>query len=484
MRQGASIRRRMLAAFVLLALGMGLTLGLVGLFSYDRLGAYLVSWHARPVMEALIEAERRAWEAEDRGRRNLYYGEDLAAAMHWRFLVGKQIPPAWEELPDGLHFFKQMEEFVLLVRRNGVVYALSGRTGAFQALKARLGGLLLLCAAAGLAVAVLLAVLLSRRLTRPLSRLTGAVESRDPRDPAAVTPVPPDILGLEDEVGVLARALAAREADLQRFVRRESFFTGDVSHELRTPLTVMQGGLEILELRLAALSETSGNAELMAVVERLSRTTARMSATVRTLLLLARRPEDIERGPLDLSGQMRGLIRGGERGGLLRLAGPEADGPEKGGGERGAASLPVDGGPALLFADVADGVQAVGQKELAAIVFKNLLDNACRYTENGRVYLRLTPEMLEVRNSGRIPGDLDIFARGVRGPQANCAGDPARSGHERAAGSAGSGLGLSLALRACEHLGWWLERDRVAPKEESMFRVFFPPLRAEEGDRK
>lgn len=478
MRQRASIRRRMLAAFVLLALGMSLTLGLVGLFSYDRLGEYLVSWHARPVMEALIEAERRAWEAEDRGRRNLYYGEDLAAAMHWRFLVGKQIPPAWEELPDGLHFFKQMEEFVLLVRRNGVAYALSGRTGAFQALKARLGGLLLLCAAAGLAVAVLLAVLLSRRLTRPLSRLTGAVESRDPREPAAVTPVPPDLLGLEDEVGVLARALAAREADLQRFVRRESFFTGDVSHELRTPLTVMQGGLEILELRLAALSEASGNAELMAVVERLSRTTARMSATVRTLLLLARRPEDLERGPLELSEQLRGLIRGGERGGLLRLAGPE-----KGGGERGDASLPVDAGPALLYADVADGVQAVGQKELAAIVFKNLLDNACRYTENGRVYLRLTPEMLEVRNSGRIPGDLDIFARGVRGPQADCAGDPARSGHERAAGSAGSGLGLSLALRACEHLGWRLERDRAAPKGESVFRVLFPLLRAEEGDR-
>ena len=210
----------MLAAFVLLALGMGLTLGLVGLFSYDRLGAYLVSWHARPSW-ALIEAERRAWEAEDRGRRNLYYGEDLAAAMHWRFLVGKQIPPAWEELPDGLHFFKQMENLSSWsAQRRGRLRRPDRRV---QALKARLGGLLLLCAAAGLAVAVLLAVLLSRRLTRPLSRLTGAVESRDPRDPAAVTPVPPDILGLEDEVGVLARALAAREADLQRFVRRESF---------------------------------------------------------------------------------------------------------------------------------------------------------------------------------------------------------------------------------------------------------------------
>ena len=61
MKQRASIRRRMLAAFVLLALGLGLTLGLVGLFSYDRLGAYLVGWHARPVMEALIEAEQRAY---------------------------------------------------------------------------------------------------------------------------------------------------------------------------------------------------------------------------------------------------------------------------------------------------------------------------------------------------------------------------------------------------------------------------------------
>lgn len=480
MKQRASIRRRMLAAFVLLALGLGLTLGLVGLFSYDRLGAYLVGWHARPVMEALIEAEQRAWAAEDRGRRNLYYGEDLAEAMHWRFLVGKQVPPAWENLPDGLHFFKQMEEFVLLVRRDGVTYALSGHTGALQALKTRLGGMLLACALAGLAVAVVLAVVLSRRLTRPLSRLTESVEHRDRRDPGAFTPLPPDLVGLDDEVGVLARALAAREADLRDFVRRESFFTGDVSHELRTPLTVMQGGLEILELRLAAFPDPAG-AELAPVVERLSRTTARMSATVRTLLLLARRPEDIEREPLDLGSELRGLIRECTRSGMLRLTAPEKECP------------PEADGPVLLFADMASAVWSVGQKELAAIVLKNLLDNACRYTENGRVYLRLTPGMLEVRNSGHIPEDLDIFARGVRGMRTDGVSGPARQTRERAAGftgaagpvnpagSAGSGLGLSLALRACEHLGWRLERGMAAP-EETVFRVLFPPLPATEGD--
>lgn len=467
----ASIRRRILAAFVLLALGLGLTLGLVGVFSYDRLGAYLVGWHARPIMEALMEAERRAWEAEDRGRGNLYYGDDLAAAMHWRFFVGKQVPEAWRALPEGLHFFNQMEEFALIVRRNGLDYVLSGHTGAFQALKNRLGALLLLCVLAGLGVAVVLGLLLGRRLTAPLSRLTRAVESRAPHDLLApdapgpraspvppISPIPPiPLTELEDEVGVLARALAAREEALQRFVLRESFFTGDVSHELRTPLTVMQGGLEILELRLDGLE---GGAQLKPVLARLLRTTARMTDTVRTLLLLARRPEDIERIPLDLSEQLRALIRELERDGALRHA-----------AERRPATAAIPGGPALLCATISPGVRALGQRELTTIIFKNLLDNARQYTENNHVYVRLTPGMLEVRNSGRIPGELDIFARGVRG---------ARHGQGAATprGSAGSGLGLSLTLRACEHLGWHVLRAD-APQGETIFRVTFPPYQGE-----
>lgn len=458
----ASIRQRILAAFVLLALGLGLALGLVGVLSYDRLGAYLVGWHARPIMEALMEAERRAWEAEDRGRGNLYYGEDLAAAMHWRFFVGKQVPEAWRALPEGLHFFKQMEEFALIVRRNGVEYVLSGQTGAFQALKNRLGGLLLLCVLVGLGVAVIVGVLLSRRLTAPLSYLTRAVERRasldlltpDAPGPRAspVPPLPPiPLTELEDEVGVLARALAAREEALQRFVLRESFFTGDVSHELRTPLTVLQGGLEILELRLAGMQ---GGADLKPVLDRLLRTAARMTATVRTLLLLARRPEAIELSPLDLSEQVRVLIREFERDGLLCPAAGQDPG-----------TVAKADGPPLLFANISTGVLAVGQKELSAVVFKNLLDNARQYTENNCVYVSLAVGMFEVRNSGRIPEELDIFARGVRGAA-------------RPRGSAGSGLGLSLALRACEHLGWRVLRVD-APHGETIFRVAFPPHEGE-----
>ena len=476
-RRRASIRRRLLAAFVFLALLMSAALGIVGRLSFDSLGTYLVGWHARPVMDAFIEAEKRAWEAEDNGGGNLYYGEDLAVVMHWRFLVGKQVPPEWYNMPDGLHFINRMEEFILIERRDGVTYVLNGGTGAFLALKQRLNRILLLCAVSGLGLAVILAVVLSRRLTGPLSRLTAAVESRSagylqggaqPGD--AEPPIP--LTNLDDEVGVLARAIAAREEALHRFVQRESNFTGDVSHELRTPLTVMQGGLEILEVQLQRLPQAEN---LAPVVQRLLRTTGRMSNTVHTLLMLARRPEEIEFRDLDCSALLWSIVAEMAGDGVLCLgehsdSGPAGDSaqlvlgdqtPAACGGASGLGRGPKQRKPVMLQASIAEGVQARGQKELAGIVFNNLLDNACQYTENGRASVTLSAGELLVRNSGHIPPGIDVFARGVR-----CA---------HAAGS-GAGLGLSLALRACERLGWQLDLVSEPAGGEAVFRVLFTPI--------
>lgn len=501
-RRRTSIRRRLLAAFVFLALLMSAALGIVGRLSFDSLATYLVGWHARPVMEAFIEAEKRAWEAEDNGGGNLYYGEDLAVVMHWRFLVGKQVPRQWQEMPDGLHFISHMEEFILIERRDDVIYVLNGGTGAFLALKQRMNRILLLCALSGLALAVVLAVVLSRRLTGPLSRLTTAVESRPPERMQAgahetqdgMPPIP--LTGLDDEVGVLARAIAAREEALQRFVLRESNFTGDVSHELRTPLTVMQGGLEILELQLQRLPQAQ---DLAPVVQRLLRTTSRMSNTVRTLLMLARRPEEIAFQTLDCSALLWGIVREMEGDGQLRCLSdsgnfsvqsaaiasvfsngygePPLRSPavSRGASPRDAGMTAVQSSigkaeegrgpeqrtPVILQADIAQGVLARGQKELAAIVFNNLLDNACQYTENGRANISLCRGELLVRNRGYIPPGVDVFARGVRCTQK--------------AGS-GSGLGLSLALRACERLGWRLDMVSDAADGDAVFRVVFSPI--------
>ena len=74
---------------------MSAALGIVGRLSFDSLGTYRVGWHARPVMEAFIEAEKRAWEAEDNGGGNLYYGEDLAVVMRSNRKAAGFLPACW-----------------------------------------------------------------------------------------------------------------------------------------------------------------------------------------------------------------------------------------------------------------------------------------------------------------------------------------------------------------------------------------------------
>lgn len=66
------IRRRLLLAFILLTVGMGGVMIGAGLVAYERLGRHLLEVNARPVMRLLMDAEERAFYAEDHGRRVLY----------------------------------------------------------------------------------------------------------------------------------------------------------------------------------------------------------------------------------------------------------------------------------------------------------------------------------------------------------------------------------------------------------------------------
>ena len=113
---------------------------------------------------------------------------------------------------------------------------------------------------------------------------------------------------------------------------------------------------------------------------------------------------------------------------------------------------------------------ARAQRELAIIIFKNLLDNACKYTENDRAFVLLESGRMLVGNKGRTPSDVDIFARGVRRRKS--------TDHNGYGDGAGYGRGLSLAQRACERLGWLLEllpSAYVGAEEITVFRLIFPP---------
>lgn len=421
----SGIRLRLVAAFLLLSLLVGVGTALAGFFASERIGAYLVEWHVSPIMDMLIEAEERAWRAEDDGRRPLYYGADLAAGLKMHFHVGKQLDPSWAELPDGIHFQDKGSGFLLLRTGEHIRYALEGGTGQRMALRSSMIYSLLLCIGIGLVTATLTAILLSRRLSAPLETLTRAVRERDMpgKNPETLPPLP--VFRHPYEVRVLAEAITAHEQALCAYARRESCFTGDVSHELRTPLTVLQGGLEILELHVRRLENRD---TLQPLIERMSRTTADMSATVRALLLLARNPEHMELEQVDM-------------GSLLHEAAQR----------RG---LP-------LFCDAPLPLILQTQRELASAVVRNLVENALHYSEDGRAELYVHAGGFEVRNRGHLPEHVDIFERGVRGARPDSTGRT----------PAGSGLGLSLVLRICAHLGWGIRWH--SEQETTVFHVMF-----------
>jgi signal transduction histidine kinase len=96
-------------------------------------------------------------------------------------------------------------------------------------------------------VAVLLTIVVSRRITRPIEQLTAAVQAMGRgRMPAHVEVRGRDeIARLATSFNAMADAVTAQEALRRRMV-------GDVAHELRTPLTNLRCELEAIQDGLAA----------------------------------------------------------------------------------------------------------------------------------------------------------------------------------------------------------------------------------------
>ncbi|MYB22852.1 MAG: HAMP domain-containing histidine kinase [Chloroflexi bacterium] len=102
-------------------------------------------------------------------------------------------------------------------------------------------GRLLVAGLAGLVVAVLVAMILSRQLMRPLQALTAVVRGFGPDryDMRASESGPTQVR----ELAAAFNAMAERISDNERAMRG---FIADLSHELRTPLTSIRGFVEAL----------------------------------------------------------------------------------------------------------------------------------------------------------------------------------------------------------------------------------------------
>lgn len=263
----------------------------------------------------------------------------------------------------------------------------------------------------------------ARRIVSPISRLANAVATGNASLP---------LTERRDELGILARALEAHTAELRAFLDRERFFTGDVSHELRSPLTVIMGAAEIL-------MANAGSDEMHTPAAHIYRAARDAAECVTVLLLLARSPE-LSKLPVLAIDQI--AERETER----------------------YQSLVADKSVTLHFAS-GPGFAVHAPAELCAAAIGNLVRNACQYTEEGEVRVSLAAGQVIVEDTG--PGLPEEVLRTL-GEQ---------SGAVPSRGSAGTGLGLSLARRICEYLGATLD---YTPRDEggSRFTISFPALAA------
>jgi len=283
---------------------------------------------------------------------------------------------------------------------------------------------LLQAGGAALLVAMILVLLVSRSLTRPLGKLAAAAE-----DIAAGRYSRRVGIRGTDEIGMLGSAFdrMAEAVERARGIQRE--FLANVSHELKTPLTSLIGFSQ-------ALVDGSIKTELertraATVVHEESERVLRMA---QELLDLAR----VEAGSISL--HITAVDLGGHLEQQLAIVRPRADGRQL-----------------ALELDVPTDIPPVAaDPERLHQILDNLMDNAVKYAPEGSTVsasARLaggSVEAVVTNPAGPHPPDPDrMFERFYRA-------DPSRSA---AAGGVGLGLAISRELASAMSGRLWADID-------------------------
>jgi signal transduction histidine kinase len=302
-----------------------------------------------------------------------------------------------------------------------------------------------------IAIAIGLAILLGRRIARPIAALAGAAEATGRGAPVAF----PERTAIE-EMNALAAALrtaaqALREkqelterekAALQAADRAKDEFLAMLSHELRNPLAALTAAAHVLKLsdpgREAAI-------KARAVVERQTKHMARLIGDLLDISRVVMGKVALERERVNLAEVVSKMMKVWRASGRL---------------ERHRVSLDV--APAWVDADRARIEQ----------ILSNLLDNAVKFTPAGRrIDVSVRPQgdsavlCVADEGAGVAPGAteriFDLFVQGERGL-------------DRGAG--GLGVGLALVKRLTEMHGGAVSATSPGPGQGATFTVTLPAV--------
>ncbi len=318
-------------------------------------------------------------------------------------------------LADGGMLFTSENERALLTRLNGAAF-----TAAVIA-----GG-----------VSLILALLLSYSLVRPVRDLTKAASQMAQGDLSQRVRVRGD-----KSLATLGKAFNRMAASLQQAGERRRALTADIAHELRTPLAVQRAHLEALQDGIYDLTS-----ENLLPIEEQNRALTRLVEDLRTLALADGGQLTLERTSTDIAALLERSISRFD---------PQA----------GSHGVEIHLSPMEMPAFVDIDPQRVEQ------ILNNLLNNALRYTpEGGQICVQCTVDsgqslLVTVRDTG--PGIPEkslphIFERFYKA-------DRSRTSAE----GGSTGLGLSIAQKLAQAHGGDITAENQ-PEGGAVFTLRIP----------
>lgn len=214
------------------------------------------------IARALMMEVRRGTEEEDAAvRQSARKIERQFGAGHLRILVYQDRTPLTAELPDRFSAFLDVTERSTFLSSKDeelyVIHPLNDRIrlitvsdfSAFYASRRQqtvYGGLICL---GGIALAAVLSLLISRRITRRLSALSCSADAVRSGEPFSLQPS-----GKQDEIGKLTDAFIAmngaveqREETLREQARQRQQLIDALAHEMRTPLTSVISAARLIQ---------------------------------------------------------------------------------------------------------------------------------------------------------------------------------------------------------------------------------------------
>jgi len=279
----------------------------------------------------------------------------------------------------------------------------------------RQGSLAALGIAACIAVAfaVLTGALYSRRLSRPIERITETAQALAQGDQDARTG-----LNSDDEIGFLGKTFDAMADSIEADREMERRLTADVAHELRTPLQAIQATVEAMQDGVLPADE-----ERLGIVRDETRRLARLADGILELTRLERGSLQFDMRRIDAGNPVRAAVDSLEA--LIETC------------------------ELTLSSHITEGVYVLGDRDRLQQAIGNLLSNAARYTPAGGhvdVTLRRngSTAIVEVADTGVGIAEEDlprVFARFWRADGA------------RATATGGLGIGLAVTKEIVERHG-------------------------------